>query len=352
MKLAKQLLGLFLLLITVATAVPSIQARPAQAVTLIAFTGTPLTNGVRLFWETGTELGTAAFMLQRSSNGGGFANLTQIVDENNQPYPGGIVEAEGSATIGATYIVIDATAVTGQTYTYQLVEVETNNTLTPLATVIVTAGATPSPTPIPIGGGGSNSTPTPSGSPTPVATASTGNNAGQPAGAGGDTLPTRVRIFNTVTPITAASPTAVNSTNTLPGTTNTSSPTPTATRGEAVAQVQPTIAAYPAESEPASGSPAGGSPYPGELVVPDSPTTTPTPYPVNSFLETEAPTPTIVGVVGSQDGNGSVTGAGAADAAQDESASSRGVLWGAFMLALGLFIAAVVGAIQLFIRKR
>ncbi|NJN54790.1 MAG: hypothetical protein HC804_08585, partial [Anaerolineae bacterium] len=143
---------LFLLFATLITHLNPVHARPAYAVELISFTATGIGNGVELQWETATELGASAFLLQRGLGGSTFQDLTQLVDENGQPYAGGVIEAEGSPTFGATYIARDLTAVPGQSYTYQLLEVESDNNVAVIASATVLAGATATPTQITIGG--------------------------------------------------------------------------------------------------------------------------------------------------------------------------------------------------------
>lgn len=338
------------LLATLLLAMTSVHARTPLAVELISFTAVGISNGVELRWETATELSASAFKLQRGQ-GGGFQVLTQLVDGNGQPYFGGLVEAEGSPMIGAIYVARDLTAVPGQTYTYQLIEVESSSVETIIATTAVLAGGAPTPTQIIIGDNnqptpGSQSTATPGN--TAVATASPSTSFVQATNA-----PTRVII--TPTPMTEDNQVALaapessgigsSATNSQPA-----APTPTESSILEIAQVQPTPeSGYPApplESEAENG-------YPEVVVTPLTIDVTETPYPANAFLPEQQPTPTIIGVVGSQsNGNNNVVSAAGAGQGAAASGSSTAILWLGFLGGLLIFIAAIAGSIALFVRRR
>ncbi len=95
---------------------------------LLYFSATSQSDGVRMDWETASELGTAGFIIQRSSNGSNFVTLDDI----------GIVFSQGGVATGVMYNEVDKTAVLGQTYTYKLVEIETNSNQHELETVTIT----------------------------------------------------------------------------------------------------------------------------------------------------------------------------------------------------------------------
>jgi len=94
-------------------------AARARNVGLTSFTAIPVAEGVRLAWQTETELGTAGFRVARTQ-GTDTLFLTSIGDA-------GFVVGLGGVTLGATYEETDTTAVLGQTYTYELYEVEVDN---------------------------------------------------------------------------------------------------------------------------------------------------------------------------------------------------------------------------------
>ncbi len=326
--------------------------RSPLAVELISFTAVGIANGVELRWETATELSASAFKLQRGQ-GGGFEVLTQLVDGNGQPYFGGLVEAEGSPAVGAVYVARDLTAVPGQTYTYQLIEVESSSVETVIATTTVLAGGAPTPTQITIGNDnqtptGSQSTATPGN--TAVATASA-TTASVPATA----APTRVIITPTPMPVdnqvVLAAPESSGIGSSVGSSANNSQPAaPTESGILEIAQVQPTpesgYPALPTQPEAENG-------YPEVVVTPLTIDMTETPYPANAFLPEQQPTPTIIGVVGSQSNgnNGVVSAAGAGQGAATPT-SSTAILWLGFLGGLLIFIAAIAGSIALFVRRR
>ncbi|MCA9978108.1 MAG: hypothetical protein KC413_20245, partial [Anaerolineales bacterium] len=127
------------------------------AVGLLYFTAAVQADGVRLGWGTATELNTAGFIIQRRSGSSSFETLNGI----------GIVSGTGGVATGATYSVVDITAVTGQTYDYKLVEIETDSSQHDLETVTILFDPQPTATAIVIG----NPTARPSNTPAAVATA-------------------------------------------------------------------------------------------------------------------------------------------------------------------------------------
>lgn len=328
------------------TPAPAAQAAPTLAVELISFTAVGLPDGVRLTWQTATELNVSAFFLQRTQQHN-FENVEQLYAPNGQPYPDGIIESEGNPTYGATYIADDLTAVSGQTYTYRLIEVEENNQLNPLATVLVTAGGAPTATLIPIGNhtpapGGQVATQTPPPGSTPQATAA--NNSAAVA-------PTATRPFITATAGGEAGAPLAAAPATLPP----AAPSPTAftnTAGVALAQTLETPeSAYPdttSESAPAeSAYPVGaGETGTGSTPLPE---VSPTDYPATTFTLKQEPTPTIIGVVGSQATDNT---AAAEMAVAPTNARSVGLLWLGFLAGILIFIMAVFGSMKLFARRR
>jgi hypothetical protein len=340
------------LCIALFTAVSQTHARPAYAVELISFEGIGLPNGVRLTWETATEQSVAGFRLQRSQGSGDFVTLTDLYDANGQPYLDGIIEAQGSPTLGATYIADDFTAVPGQTYTYRLMEIEGDNNENPLETIIVTAGGQPTATSITIG---TPSNPTSAPQNTPTSTPQT-----SPTGQSLTATATVLTGATATRPLATAAPTqATANNNTNPPAANTAVspadsaiplPEPVSPPNEldnvVLAQTleTPTTAAYP-------GTDTTSAPeaYPEGTTAPlPASEATPTAYPASAFSPNEAPTPTIIGVIG-----GNVAGIEESEGtAVQTSTSSTGLLWIGFLGGLLIFIAAIAGSILLFVRRR
>ncbi|HRQ40551.1 MAG TPA: hypothetical protein PLD25_21770 [Chloroflexota bacterium] len=343
------------LITTLLIAANSAPARSPLAVELISFTAVGISNGVELRWETATELNASAFYLERGQ-GGGFVTLSQLVDANGQPYPGGLIEAEGSPIVGAIYIARDLTAVPGQTYIYQLVEVESSNQSTVIATTSVLAGGAPIPTQITIG---DNSTPTSA----PQSTATPANTA--VATTLPNALPTQTtsaltRVIITPTPAVVENQIAPEGNGTgsaagggagsSAGNSQPAAPAPTESGIVEIAQIPPTPeSGYPGPPT----QPEAEDGYPGTVVTPLTIEITETPYPANAFLPEQQPTPTIIGVVGSQsNGSNSVVSAAGTEQGVATSSSSTAVLWLGFLGGLLIFIAAIAGSIALFVRRR
>lgn len=150
------------------------------AVDLLRFELRAVADGVEIEWETATETDVAYFKIKRGPEPNGpFADLPEI----------GLVPAEGSTFSGAIYTEVDRTAVSGQTYRYQLYEVNLSNAEQLVAFATISLG--PTATPEIIGGGdpGMTSTPAPTstmpgaggGTPTPATTVTAGSGTAAPA---------------------------------------------------------------------------------------------------------------------------------------------------------------------------
>lgn len=316
-----------------------------MAVTLGNFTltavPTPTTLHVRADWDTQSEQDTAGFILKRGQNGT-FTTISPIIP------------AIGDFSQGANYTYTDTTAVSGQTYTYQLFEITTSSSEKLLRELTFTPSFTPTNTPIPIGGGnsgGNNPQPTATLPPTSTPTATS-----LPATA----VPTSVLA---ATPPPTATPTAqVEATASQPfvvpslptpaqaGATPTTPPdssdnnnfiiiAPTSVvEGVGVQPVQ--AAELPSEAEE--------SENPETTAVNPPPTNAPE-QPVAIAQNNAAPaaTPIIVG------GRNPVPAS--PQQTEPEPAQARFstfYLWGGFIAAMILFSAAVLGSIILFTRKR
>ena len=96
-------------------------------VSLLASALTPA--AVTVAWSTASELNTAGFNVLRGDNPNGpFARL------NSQ-----VIPASPDPLVGGSYVFTDTTVTPGQTYYYQLEEVEFGGNTSPQGTVVATA---------------------------------------------------------------------------------------------------------------------------------------------------------------------------------------------------------------------
>ncbi len=325
------------------------------AVGLLSFTAAVQSDGVRLDWETATEVNTGGFIIQRSSDGSSFVTLDDI----------GIVFSEGGVATGATYSEVDKTAVSGQTYTYKLVEIETNSSQRDLETVTITFAP---PTPIVIDD--TNPTSTPGSNPIAATLTPTTAAVGTAVATQNTNLPTATPRA-TATPQPTAQPTATSNnsnTNTSSAAALQASPLPTAildqafggnngsggadsnaaaNSGVVFAQEEPTSAAYPGPDAPVSDTPPDANAYPpGQEPPAEIAPENPTPYPAGTSVDA---VPTLA-VIGSANPYPPETDT-AAPSPSAEQIRGRILLWAGFLLALFIFISGVIGAIVLYRRR-
>lgn len=93
-------------------------------ISLISFEATPLDNAVQLDWESLSETDITGFRLQRRMDNGLYMWLNNVGN-------GGVITATGSP--GATYSVVDNTALNGHTYVYKLFTVSADASLLEVA---------------------------------------------------------------------------------------------------------------------------------------------------------------------------------------------------------------------------
>ncbi len=317
-----------------------VRAEAPTNVGLLYFTATPQTDGIRLDWKTESELGTAGFIIKRA-----VGSSTTFVTLDNI----GFVASQGGVATGATYSRVDETAVYGQSYSYKLVEIETDSSETDLETVVVTFIIEPTATPVVIGGGNPTTT-APTNTPVPT---STSRPSATPTGtAVPPTLPSSAPTqgTHTNTPLPSGvtpSPTAPEAAPTTATATpqdqpDTSPPLPTPDGIVAFAQeTNPTP--YPGPVTPAAES--NNEPYPAAQPLENS--VEPTPHPTTIDADV---LPTVA-VIGSQVEDTQPENS-AQPATPEGAVRGRVFLWMGFLIALFIFITGVVGAIVLYRRRR
>lgn len=326
-------------------------AMPPSAVSLLDFTVTSQQDAALAEWETATELSAVGFTIERrqvNASDDDFADIS------------GFINAEGDVIVGAEYSYLDETAVNGQTYLYRLMEYEVgNDDPSELERVQITIGVEPTATSITTGGGDNTATPRPTTPPTatprPSATATRNTTA--------TAIPT-VRA-------TAVSPTTFPTVAPTTASGNTTNPTATATRISPTATRQsdsqesaqnnngstdiafaqeetplPTTAAYPAETTPNT-QPTDNNDYPADNNNQPISQETATPYPIAiEALPTDGNDNGGVNVIGSGENDNN----GTTDVVEDNGGNLT--LWIGFIAALLIFIAGVIGAAVLFVRKK
>lgn len=315
-----------------------------NGITLSYFRLLPQTDAVVVSWGTASEPDTAGFLIQRASSAAGAYSDPGIE----------FIEAEGDALSGSDYTATDSSAVSGQTYWYRLIEVETDGSQNTFGPLSVQAGATPTPTPAIIAT-------TPGESPTAAPTSTD--------------IPTitPTPVTPTVTPTLAA---------TLPPPTETAEATVTATRTPISISGNPTATPFQfptattsvvlppattvAQAEASPTLAPGIVPitlpppeaYPG-LPTPSFDTGNGPAYPVQEPAVTpggQFPVPQATNEItqpGSDSGSLPPLPGAEGETVSESSQASRGrlFLWGGFCAALGVFLAGVYGSILFFSRR-
>ena len=156
------LLSILILLPTLFVNGGPVEASSALSVGLTRFEAIPLDNAARLEWDTQTELGTAGFTLKRGQNG----LFDYLFDSAGKLF----INSEGGPSEGYDYAFTDETAVNGEFYTYQLIEILIDASEVVVADTSVTAGIAPTNTPIIVNTGAGNGSRTNTATATPAAT--------------------------------------------------------------------------------------------------------------------------------------------------------------------------------------
>lgn len=299
-------------------------------------------DAVVISWSTSIEPDTAGFLVQRASSAAGAYSDPGIE----------FIEAEGDAFSGSDYTATDSSTISGQTYWYKLIEVETDGSQNTFGPLSVLAGATPTPTPAIIAT-------TPVESPTAAPTSTN--------------IPTitPTPVTPTTTPTLAATP---------PPPTETAEPTPTPSRTPISVLGNPTVTPFQfptataSAAAPTSVAQAEASPTLAPGIVPITLTPSnaypglPTPsfdtgngpaYPVEEPAVTpggQFPVPQATSEItqpGSDSGSLPPLPGEEGETVSESSQAGRGrlFLWGGFCAALGVFLAGVYGSIVFFSRR-
>ncbi len=327
-----------------------VHAGAPLSVGLTRFEAIPLDNAARLEWDTQTELGTAGYTLKRGQSG----SFDYLSDSTGKVF----INSEGGPAEGYEYTFTDETAVNGEFYTYQLIEILIDASEVVVADTAVTIGIVPTNTPIvvsasaSIGGNGNNAAATATA--TAVVTA-----------ASGTILPPTPPPTIAVSPAAplstqASAPQSVidenagdgnsevlsNSSQAVTQTNPQSSQSENAGVGIAVAMAQEEPAGYPG---PDSAELEAGESLDTSEVVPGSDLQSPAGSNENPAQ------PEVIGNGAYPAGEPpSNPNSDTTSAAADDSAGFAGklYLWVAFVAALVIFTAAVLGAILLYTRQR
>lgn len=340
----------------------SVQARKVLNIGLTRFEAIPLDNKVRLEWQTETELGTAGYKLKRGQNGS-FSYLADASTNDDL-----FILSEGGPSLGASYAFVDETAINGELYTYQLIEVTVDGSETVQADQTITVGVQPTNTPIVLGGGGgdsNNSSPTPGNTSTPTATAASTNVGSTPLAS---STPRPTIIPTQTSPVLAS--TSPPPTQTVAVVRPTSAPAtaaasisdqnnqqtdenPSADPGVGIAQAleENTLSDVSPEAQNPGSPGQESNPVTADMIQSSSNPNTTDP---EIAAERDGSQPTVIGITRPLD-----SGANAEDVVGSQESNpnqgsnpARIYLWVAFIAAMVIFVAAVLSAILLYTRRR
>jgi hypothetical protein len=340
---------------------PSLFGHNALSVGLSRFEAIPEQNGMRLEWDVETEIGTAGYTIQRGEDGA----FDYLIDPqtNDELF----ILAEGSPTQAFGYSYTDESAIRGTNYTYKLFEITSGSSEQLLDEVTIVFQVKATNTPVTFSGTSGNSQD--NNNPTSIPT---GTQTVAAAASATSTVPAQA----TSTP---ASTTAAASM--LPN--NTGASNAVVENNQAVEQ--PAAAAlsqdaYPGDSTVPPEQPEndnGGEPAneidssrpaladPGGVESPEmDPTANAFPGAINALEATNEdqsqmsglkPTPIVIrgASPAAQDNPYPSQPQGQVESQQSANVdSSRILLWLAFIVALIILVASIVGAILLYSNRR
>jgi hypothetical protein len=360
----KHLIALFLSFLALGVAAvesSSLYGHTAYSVGLSRFEAIPEENGMRLEWDVETEIGTAGYTIKRGETG--------VFDYLIDPQTDGelFILAEGSPTQSYSYSYIDESAVSGTTYTYQLFEVTAGSSeqLQDEVTVIFQIEATNTPV-IFSGNSGNgqennNSSSTPAVTQTAVTSASVTTSTPAPVTAAPASTPTASAPLpeNTGTGSTAAEPNGVLqspdaaalSQDAYPG--DSPDPQEQSSSGSDSDLANESSNSLPAAVEPGETDPPANentvNAYPGAINAMEASNEE------EADLLTSNPTPIVIrGALPETQDNPYPPQPQGEDGSQASrnADSSRILLWLAFIVALIIFTASVVGSIFLYSNRR
>ncbi len=363
--------------------------RSEAAVELISFTATANTNNsaVRLRWETAVEIDTAGYRLKRTNSSNEFITVTYF-GEQTSLIPG---DATG---LGAIYEAQDTAVSAGNTYIYTLVEIDNSGGQDEIATAVVNLGngqPTNTPTPTATATGGltlpPTSTPTVAvqASPTSTATPATQLNptaTSTPEPTNNNNNGSNNNNNDTTSGSTSATnnPSSGNTNgNNAPSTTNNNNASSGGASVAEASEAQPaqaqqqtgeTLQEETPEEEREEGATdplnetGDSSEINDESIDGSDDTAVSTPYPATTNeSETEALDP--AGYQGTEPSNELETSTSPSQIGQNNSdntspennenqasGNNNLILWGAFLAAMSVFIAGIIGSLLLFMRRR
>lgn len=169
----KTVLAIFLILAFSFFNIPYLLASEGSPtnIGLTRFEAISLVNGIRVEWDTDTELGTVGYMLKKGQSG----SFSFIKNSEGSDL---FISSEGGPDYGSNYSYTDDKAVIDEIYTYQLVEVAADGSRIIQAESSAKAGLEPTQTPIGLPGtGGDGNDGAPTATFTPRATSQPANTA-------------------------------------------------------------------------------------------------------------------------------------------------------------------------------
>lgn len=318
-------------------------ATAAANVGLTSFTAAPAADGIVLAWQTGSELDTAGFRLDRAEG------------DVWQPLAVGLIPAQGNPTLGAAYTVTDETAVPGISYRYRLIEVDVQAVERELAIVSATLPTAPTATPIvmqpptaPTAVSDQLVSPDPTETPPPATVAPVELAP----------TPTPQREMPVVQAETAVDPPSQPQ-RPLTGVQIVSAAPDAAGSAAVVApdRFRPPLQTTPESGYPApTPTPAPPTPAESDAAYPAATPTvaagSPTAYPVGTVNGVAATPITIIGEELPNAESASFSQANEAAAEPLTTTAGRLVLWSGFLISLAILGMAIFGAILFFTRRR